>query len=139
MAVAEGDGVLKEEDITQSTSSRSEDSQEQRHRVSLPGFLVEEDKMLRLALLKRRYEMNTIRMPGFVAENALCKSGGKYDSGTGPATGKNSSGIIPQAATLPFGGGPGEITIEPEQCEYRCRWRCGRYGCYPTDCYWVCF
>jgi hypothetical protein len=83
--------------------------------------------------------MNTREMPGFTAENALCESGRKYDIGAGSATERSSSGVIPQALATGFGGGLGEITIEPEQCYLRCRWICGRYGCYPTDCYWVCF
>jgi hypothetical protein len=34
---------MKEEDITQTNSSRSDESQQERHRVRLPGFLVEEE------------------------------------------------------------------------------------------------
>jgi hypothetical protein len=80
--------------------------------------------------------MNTMKMPGFTAENALSESGRKYNIGAASSTEISTSGVIPQAQ---FGGGLGEITIEPEQCDLRCRWRCGRYGCYPTDCYWVCY
>ena len=82
--------------------------------------------------------MNTINMPGFTAENALPESGRKYNSGAGSATEIRSHGVIPQAFATQLGGGLGEITIEPEQCFLRCRWRCSRYGCYPTDCYWLC-
>lgn len=84
--------------------------------------------------------MNTMKnMPGFTAENALSESGRKYNIGAGSATERSGSGVITQAAAARFGGGFGEITIEPEQCDLRCRWKCGRYGCYPTDCYWVCY
>lgn len=34
---------MKEQDMAQTTSSRSGESQQQRHRVSLPGFLIEEE------------------------------------------------------------------------------------------------
>ena len=75
--------------------------------------------------------MDAIKTPGFTAENALYDTC-KYNMPSS-TTERSSSGVEPQAPV-----GPG-ITIGPEQCEWRCLWRCTRYGCFPTHCYQVCF
>ncbi len=78
--------------------------------------------------------MNTMKMPGFTAENALYNSGRKYNMPS-LATERSSSGVVPQAAV-----GTGlVITIDPVQCERFCYWICGRYGCFPYFCHEVCF
>jgi hypothetical protein len=82
--------------------------------------------------------MNTIKMPGFTAENAIFHSEINFNM-LGSTINKSSSGVNPQAGAGQAGAGFGTITIEPEQCVIRCRWRCTRYGCWPTDCYEMCF
>jgi len=81
-----------------------------------------------------------MNMPGFTAENALYNTHRKYNI-PNPAGRRSSSGlgVAPQAFARTGAGAGIGITIEPEQCQIRCRWVCGRYGCYPTDCYEVCF
>ena len=81
--------------------------------------------------------MNAMNMPGFTAETAIYTNSAKYRM-PGSATERNSSAVTPQLGALQGGAGLGAITIEPEQCFTRCFWRCGRYGCYPTNCYEVC-
>ena len=81
--------------------------------------------------------MNTMNMPGFTAESSICNSTRDYNLPI--LAKKRNSTVVPQAM---IGGGFGTgsgITIEPEQCIIRCYWRCTRYGCYPTNCYEVCF
>ena len=48
---------MKETDITQTTSSPSGESQQQRHRVSLPGFLIEEEIGLGDVVKRATYAM----------------------------------------------------------------------------------
>ena len=81
--------------------------------------------------------MNTMNMPGFSAENALSGNNGTY--WMQPLNARVNTGVTPQALGGGFGGGLGDITIGPEQCITRCRWVCTRYGCWPTDCYELCF
>ncbi|MBL8209321.1 MAG: hypothetical protein JNK87_01340 [Bryobacterales bacterium] len=77
------------------------------------------------------------RIPGFSAEQALSETGRSY--ALRAARHATQLHLQPQATSLGTGLGLNEIDIEPEQCVLRCRWRCTRYGCYPTDCYIMCF
>ena len=82
--------------------------------------------------------MSKTNLPGFTAEASLYRMSGHYQS---VATQSYSSGeqwVISQLRASGGIGGTG-LTIDPEQCELRCYWICGRYGCFPTNCYWVCF
>lgn len=81
--------------------------------------------------------MKTIRMPQFTAENSIYSERKNYTV-LSWAVKTNGSGVTPQAAAI-LGSRFGDITIEPEQCVTRCYWKCGRFGCYPTNCYEVCF
>lgn len=74
--------------------------------------------------------------PGFTAFAALPTVRSHYPS---VASGGEARGVVPQAFFGGASGGLGAIDIEPEQCVLRCKWRCSRYGCWPTDCYWSCF
>jgi hypothetical protein len=77
-------------------------------------------------------------IPGFTAENALYMKDTRYN--TNLSAQRISSGVIPQAGVRVGAGTGGQaITIEPEQCQIRCRWVCTRYGCFPTNCYESCF
>ena len=48
---------MKEQDITQATSSPSGESRQQGHRVSLPGFLIEEEIGLGDVVKRATYAM----------------------------------------------------------------------------------
>ena len=81
--------------------------------------------------------MNAI-MPGFTAERALAARGAAHRM-PHRAFDRLTGEVVPQQAPIGVGTGLGNtIDIEPEQCILRCRWKCTRYICYPTDCYWLC-
>ena len=81
--------------------------------------------------------MSTISMPGFTAEASLSPVRSQF-SPAGRRRGGFGRGLVPQLTTIGLGdtgGGGGD----EQECIWRCYWRCGRYGCFPTNCYQLCF
>jgi hypothetical protein len=83
--------------------------------------------------------MYAVTLPGFTAESSLSGARGPYAAAARPG----AAGVVPaMASVLPrvglgdTGGGRGD---DAPECILRCYWRCGRYGCFPTNCYWLCF
>jgi hypothetical protein len=81
--------------------------------------------------------MYTANLPGFTAEASLDTSRGRYSAAVryGRRAGRAITSQLPTIGLGDQGGGGGD---EPE-CIWRCYWRCGRYGCFPTNCYQLCF
>jgi len=77
-----------------------------------------------------------MKMPGFVAETSLYKSSGHYNSEAVKGYSDRDQAVVSQFSVS---GRVGDVVIEPEQCDLRCKWICGRYGCFPYDCYWNCY
>jgi hypothetical protein len=85
--------------------------------------------------------MYTANLPGFTAETSCDTPRDRYSS-TAQYGEPSAQAVSPQLLPVGLGdtgsGGTGGGGDEPE-CILRCYWQCGRYGCFPTRCYWLCF
>jgi hypothetical protein len=73
--------------------------------------------------------MNAMHMPGFTAETSLYKTSRHYQSVTTQSYSSGEQGVISQA----LANGLCELW-----CNWPPNWQCGRNGCFPTNCYWIC-
>jgi hypothetical protein len=82
--------------------------------------------------------MYTANLPGFTAETSCDTPRGRYSSRAQYGQ-PGVRAVSPQALDIGLGDtGSGGGDDEP-QCIWRCYWQCGRYGCFPTRCYQLCF
>lgn len=82
--------------------------------------------------------MNTFSLPGFTAEASLSPTASQYSTPSLRRRGSVGRGVVAQLSTIGLGDTGGGGGDEPD-CILRCYWRCGRYGCFPSNCYWLCF
>jgi hypothetical protein len=76
-------------------------------------------------------------MPGFTAETSFYKTSGHYQSVEKQSYNSGGQGVISQMLATGLGGGGTQA--EEQTCITRCYWVCGRFGCFPTNCYTLCF
>jgi hypothetical protein len=82
--------------------------------------------------------MYAMNMPGFTAETSFYKTSGPYQS-VAQSYSSGEQGVISQMLATGTGGGGGGGLNEEQTCITRCQWICGRFGCYPYNCYTLCF
>jgi hypothetical protein len=82
--------------------------------------------------------MHALSLPGFTAEASLSSARHQYST-LATRHGRNGGrGVAPQLISIGPGLGDHGGEDEPD-CILRCQYTCTRYGCFRTNCYWLCF